>query len=439
MPILNIYIDGSISGGMAQTLQHNTLQETNHSSIYIKGCCDDTAFWVFAGNLEKQVRDVVQNYIHPKISEFSLNEQKLRLNVYGYSRGGIGAFLVCQELKDIDPKYFEINVITVDPVSGNLKMTSYLDQFFNVHYTLSNRASDLSACKSLKNVTTLLANQSFLPAFAASLPKLPKKCKSVVDVIPGGHQGIEEFVKMPVMDFLRTHGTQFRTLEQRALLNKKRRKEYEKKVKSATTDVRSMHHGHTIYTRPHPKRVYFNKDHQKLAGVPINSKTRICTIKHSKPNLLLYILKSPYYIYINLKIAFKNIYNIFFATVDTHSCDKQSKTFTIDRIKRKLTKNNRRQVKVASFNKKTLEVKNQNHVYYISKSKKNDKVLYYSAPFSARNEMSDEVLRLACADAILLSKGNTVFDLSRTPKNIKKRVKIALKEAGAPLRKSKKR
>lgn len=129
---------------------------------------------------------------------------KIILNIYGFSRGGIEALLVAIYLKAIDPALLAINLALIDPVPGNhlfIHKTLGTGLFGE---TLAQQALDLSECHNLNNVLCLYSQKlgndhhltdgqrhhltRALKSFFASLaPTWPNGCHVEEDVIHGYH------------------------------------------------------------------------------------------------------------------------------------------------------------------------------------------------------------------------------------------------------------
>tara|TARA_R110002110_G_C13469307_1_gene719847 strand:+ start:14947 stop:16173 length:1227 start_codon:yes stop_codon:yes gene_type:complete len=200
---LNIYINGTdepngLDGfvtSLANVLHEMTEQTDTQKSICIDGCAINNSDprdlgAIFTFNLEKQVDSLV-NTIKKQISD----GEKLKLNLYGFSRGGAAVFWICEKLKTIDPSLLEINVCSFEPVPGNFIRGSYIDNISGFKSTLSGIISDLSDCKNINKVMALFTNQP-LPDIACHgpiLPVMPPQAQVRVDVLPGCHKGAELF------------------------------------------------------------------------------------------------------------------------------------------------------------------------------------------------------------------------------------------------------
>ena len=330
MKTLNIYINGTDETNavdrwsltsLANVLHLLTVcdDNLNSHSICLEGCGvknndmrDFDAIFTF--NLVKQIKQL-ENEIRDSIKS---SKEKLRLNLYGFSRGGAGVFLLCQNLKDISSDELEINLVSFEPVPGNFITGVYADSFLGVNYTLSNMVYDLSECKNINDSLILFTNQP-LPDFACHgpiLPALPKSANSLTEVIPGCHKGAELFmvesgnVIRPynnesaiafyhVISFLQKNGTHFNfnnvslsselvyltkdlDLTEKGLLNLKRLyNEVQSKYSNKKPTSRAMHFGNSIFT--HSQQKHVNTFHQELEGVKVDSDSTMLSIQEKNP------------------------------------------------------------------------------------------------------------------------------------------------------------
>ncbi|MGC1181801.1 hypothetical protein [Legionella sp.] len=144
---------------------------------------------VFTFRLVNQIKQL-ENNIRERIKN---GHEKLRLNLYGFSRGGAAVFLLCQNLRDISFSKIEINAVSFEPVPGNFITGVYADSFLGINYTLSSMVYDLSECKNIHNILVLFTNKP-LPdssCHAPILPAFPRTANSQTEVLPGCHKGAE--------------------------------------------------------------------------------------------------------------------------------------------------------------------------------------------------------------------------------------------------------
>lgn len=184
----------SFRTSLANVLNKLTMQDQNNISICLDGCGINNPYIrdlsaIFTWNLENQVNDLVK-----KIKE-QMGSEKIILNLYGFSRGGAGVYLLAKKLKDVDPAQLEMNILAFEPVPGNFIYNVYVDKFFGLNLTLSSLISDLSDCKSLKRVQSLYTNEPLpdIDCHAPILPAFSSACEHQADVIPGCHKNAESF------------------------------------------------------------------------------------------------------------------------------------------------------------------------------------------------------------------------------------------------------
>ena len=312
---------------LANLLHHLTVQDENTESICLDGCGINNP-WVrdlgaiFTWNLEGQVSEIAKE-IRVKASA-----EKIVLNIYGFSRGGAGAFWLASKLKDVPAEQLEINILPFEAVPGNFINNVYFDKALALDATLSSQIADLSDCQNIRRVYSLYTNIP-LPDIACHgpiLPALPAGCEHKVDIVPGCHKGSELFrVREPNMlspkyqieayndesaiafhqavKFLQECGTKLnfdrfsldRLLKEDAPLQKM----YDNKVaelicqndehigigapSKPQSTTRAMHFSNSIYARPTPDKRYLNLFHQCLANVPANPKACILFMEDSDP------------------------------------------------------------------------------------------------------------------------------------------------------------
>lgn len=179
---------------LANVLNELTVKDQNNISICLDGCGINNPYYIdlggiFSWNLEAQINELVDD-----IKE-RLGNEKITLNLYGFSRGGAGVYLLAKKLKDIDPEQLEINILAFEPVPGNFVYGVYVDKFLGLNRTLSSMISDLSDCRNLNRVQSLYTNEP-LPDITCHAPILPAfhaTCEHTVDVVPGCHKNAESF------------------------------------------------------------------------------------------------------------------------------------------------------------------------------------------------------------------------------------------------------
>lgn len=201
---INVYINGTpkrntpskSSTSLANILHKLTIQSNEQSSICLNGCGINNwdprdLITIFSFNLASQVDRLAEDI---KTALLNTND-KIILNAYGFSRGGVGVFLLCQKLKNIDPSRLEINICALDPVPGNFIRATYADNISDFKSTLSAQVADLSECKNINKVLVLFTNYPFFDIICHGpiLPIMPKHADITVDVIPGHHMAVDSF------------------------------------------------------------------------------------------------------------------------------------------------------------------------------------------------------------------------------------------------------
>jgi len=268
---------------------------------------------IFTFHLEKQVLKIAK-----QVEEMvKSSDDKIVLNVYGFSRGGAAAFWLCQKLKHISPDRLTINVASFEPVPGNFIMGVYGDLLLGTNSTLSAAVADLTECKNIADMLILYTNQPLpdIACHAPILPVLPTTCKTEVDVTPGCHKGAVAFYKEGesiqaannesaivfhrIVEFMQKCGTSFNfdrlRLDRDLVYSSKSKQEstdprllrlYEGLAgKTAFSDAgqnRSMHLRNTIFTAKDSKR-YLNRYHQKLCNVE-NASDKDCVLSIQNRN-----------------------------------------------------------------------------------------------------------------------------------------------------------
>ncbi len=167
--------------------------DATHFKMGFNGCAID---YGASGLLFGSGLDVQCSQIKQVVKQLIRDGNKVKLNAIGLSRGGVAALLLAKQLGDIDQFHLETNLLLLDPVPGNMRITSSLD-FFN--FTLANKAVDLSHSKNLKYVEALypyleIGDESgsrvddILAAFHVPIrPTYPAHCKVKEEIILGAH------------------------------------------------------------------------------------------------------------------------------------------------------------------------------------------------------------------------------------------------------------
>ena len=111
-----------------------------------------------------------------KILEHIRNGKKVKLNCFGYSRGGVAATYLVKMLGGYNKDILETNLALLDPVPGNTFIAQILDFF---HLTWARQVMDLSDCHNLQAVHAIYSGKKLHPFinpfFAPVLPKYPSK------------------------------------------------------------------------------------------------------------------------------------------------------------------------------------------------------------------------------------------------------------------------
>lgn len=113
-----------------------------------------------------------------KILEHIRNGKKVKLNCFGYSRGGVAATYLVKMLGGYNKDILETNLALLDPVPGNTFIAQILDFF---HLTWARQVMDLSDCHNLQAVHAIYSGKKLHPFinpfFAPVLPKYPSKTR----------------------------------------------------------------------------------------------------------------------------------------------------------------------------------------------------------------------------------------------------------------------
>lgn len=172
---------------LAAVLHEATVENESNLKIGFNGCGIDYGLTgvLFGRGLEKQCQSVVDQVI-----KLLKDGKRVKLNGYGHSRGGIGCLLLTKMLGKFDRDLVEINLALMDPVPGNLLLTSAIDF---THSTLTRQTLDISDCRNLNQVLTIYPNQPLadIAAHAPLLPKYPATCQVTEEIVPGCHAGAQ--------------------------------------------------------------------------------------------------------------------------------------------------------------------------------------------------------------------------------------------------------
>jgi len=220
----------------------------------------------------------------------------------------MAALMLIKQLGGFDRSILEINLAMLDPVPGNLVVTSQVD-FMKI--CLANQTIDLSECHNLTRVLTLYPNIPLpdIAVHAPLLPKYPEKCDVDEDIIPGCHaetQYVMEYANrlqlpdrsfityMRIMDFMLACGTQYKMPELKiSQLSDMGQSKTEALIKCYQREMgrvaenmsRACHsiNGTQIITDVSGKPAYLNQHHKKIAGSGESdaTKTNDCVFRFS--------------------------------------------------------------------------------------------------------------------------------------------------------------
>jgi len=275
---------------------------------------------LFTFNLEKQVDQVAKKIKHI----IGISDDEVILNVYGFTRGGAAAFLLCKKLNNIISDWLTINVVCIDPIGGNLIATAKIDSLFNWNVTLTNQIADLSDCANLQNMLVLFTPQFTDNPFIGEsahypvLPVYPITCKTEVDVTPGLSNSADLSKKVTafcvdhngrmmaandesvivfhrVVEFMKQSGTLFQTndvslsenlLDMVTGENERLHVIYHRlyaqyHVALETNAIRDMHLDNKIYLSEN--KSYLNVHHQRLFGIHPNREDCIFSVEKTNP------------------------------------------------------------------------------------------------------------------------------------------------------------
>lgn len=318
MTVRNIYFNGTNetaeiprSGqliSLATVLHEMT---TDSAKQNVPGCAVDNPDvrdlgQIFTFNLTAQVKQIA----HEIEQELASSSKAITLNIYGFSRGAVAAFLVAQLLKHIPKDRLIINIVAIDPVPGNFITTVHGDLILGVASTLSAAVADLSECNNIGRLLILFTNEHVdAVCHAPILPTYPKLCHAEIDVTPGCHSTAVAFININnfftnlnqesavvfyrVIEFMQKCGTtldlsKFKLtkvlrLDSDISINQNHNLKtlYSSLLQNSTNDSRVMHLYNMILTRAN--KLYLNHHHQKLCDVVINDETCALTIQKRNP------------------------------------------------------------------------------------------------------------------------------------------------------------
>jgi hypothetical protein len=299
---------------LATKLARMTIKSDGNESICVNGCGMDNKDirdlgMIFSYHLANQVSAIARK-VEDRIKT---GNEKIILNVYGFSRGGAAAFLLCQKLKHISAEYLTINVAAVEPVPGNMITGVYGDVLLGTNCTLSAAVADLTECKNIGNMLILLTNEPLpdMLCHAPILPALPDSCQAEIDVTPGCHKGAVAFrhlgdsigalndesavVFHRVIEFMKKCGTSFdyqrrsatdsedSFLDQDEIRDVYQRLATKASFQSEKSQLRHMHLYNAIFTATGQKK-YVNRHHQMLSDPEnLNDEDCLMTVKNRNP------------------------------------------------------------------------------------------------------------------------------------------------------------
>lgn len=281
----HIFINGTsvrYNGGLAYRLSKSTQQDAHNKVVYIPACDFNNPHKkdlgkIFTWNLADQIDSLVKETILPAVEKHKNPQDKVRVKVYGLSRGGIGGFLLCTKVKHIPHDKLEIYMATIDPVPGNFKCTSWIDRLLGLDYTLTNQTSDLSDCQNLKRLLIILANKPYKPAYASLFPILPSQCVFKLEIFSGLHGELEKnpVIESQIKNFLNSCGEYTVTPQEVSMFLEA----YQTECAKAVESERGMHLGNRIFTQVGPNRIYWNEHHQRLVNARLNPSQHICRLQ----------------------------------------------------------------------------------------------------------------------------------------------------------------
>lgn len=292
--------EGVLAGLLSQSIDEGPAQKM----MGFDGCGEVYGFRgnIFGAGLDEQCDQL----IHQVETEIQKGNT-VTLNVYGHSRGAIGAQMLAKQLSDVDQQLLQINLALLDPVPGNFITTSTVDP---LNISLAQKTMDLRECNPLRNALVLYPHQP-LPSILCHAPLLslyPQDTRVVEEVIAGCHSGAQ-FLEMnadrgavfnlysfiafvQVFEFLKACGSDFKPFPSSQVWIESNDGLYLKQIsmdalKPALLQVynelltreayqdkdRDCHSATGAYIHTKAKAAYFNLDHQRLAGVLEDKRT----------------------------------------------------------------------------------------------------------------------------------------------------------------------
>lgn len=240
--------------------------------ICFEGCgvSHGTRGLVFAHGLKEQC-EVVCAYVEGFVNA----GLKVVVNFLGLSRGGIGGLYLAQMLDQFPASKVTLHMCLFDPVPGNLMWMAAVD-FAKVMNT--NMAMDVSYVRNFGRVLALYPHEPLpdIALHAPLLPKYPKGCNVVEDVVLGCHQGALWFNPRPdaylsfacIRDFMTEGGTHFdtnnpdfRTLN---IAPDQLAKKLESELKVMSPSERFAHAPTSVKVVRKTSGVFLNRSHQQL-------------------------------------------------------------------------------------------------------------------------------------------------------------------------------
>lgn len=267
---------------LAASLYSKVEENEQQIKIGFDGCGEVNPFLgtIFGHGLDAQCDEVIQ-----RVTKEIADGHKITLNIYGHSRGGIGALMLAQQLSAVDPDKLSINMALLDPVPGNLITTSTIDP---LHISLANKTMDLTACKPLKRVLALYPHIP-LPDYAFHAPlfaSYPKGIELEEDATAGCHAEAEQIsskagsiVETRVEEFFAKNGTQFTSetdyMDSVALKQRYLRLYLIELYELQQSTTRSAHSIRGVYINTNPNALYYNEHHKRLARGQQNAKVML--------------------------------------------------------------------------------------------------------------------------------------------------------------------
>lgn len=197
--ILNVYFSGSnhqINDGthLGSTLHDATINDEGELKFKMgfHGCGITNGLMgaLFGAGLEAQCDEVIE------LIQAQLRlGNRVRVNAYGHSRGGIAALMLAKRLGQYSEDIVETNLCLMDPVPGNFIWTSTIDF---THRSLARQTMNLTDCRNIKKVLVLYPNEPLAStdAHAPLLCDYPENCEVIEEIMPGCHAGAQFTIEM---------------------------------------------------------------------------------------------------------------------------------------------------------------------------------------------------------------------------------------------------